>query len=211
LIKKALEIFFDLKRNYKEYKVNVFFKNIESKISTYLKIYIIKPSALVESDDIGFKGIDLYNIKSSSLNNMKFKERRDFYNRVKSKFIHANNCLYFYYVEKNQQPLIFTIWGLGEEIRVGCFINREMDENIFKLQKEKIKKLFKMFETPLFKTKLNEIERNDYFLTEIIITNLKEKSIYDSLEDQNFLAQIFAVVITQNMLEYIENKEKLND
>jgi len=168
----------------------------------------MKPSSLVESNDMGFKGIELYNLKSSVLNDMSFEERLTFYNRVKKKFIHANNCLYYYYTENDSQPLIFTIWGLGEEMRVGCFIDMSMRQDRFDLQKKKVTRLFKMFETPLFDTRLNEIQRNDYYLSEIIITNLKDTSLYDSLDDQNFLAQIFAVVITQNMLEYIENRDK---
>lgn len=206
---KILTSIFELKKLISKYKINSFFFNIEDIVKKYLKIYIIKPNSLVESSDLGFQSIELYNLKNSVLHNMSFEERLSFYNRIKIKHINANNCLYFSYNEKGIQPLIFTIWSLGEEIRIGCFLSQDLNKEIFTSQKTKIEKLFKLFETPLFITRQNEIDRNDYYLTEIILTNKAEKSIYDSLSNQIYIAQIFAVVITQNMLEYIENSEKI--
>lgn len=208
MIYKLFTLIFELKKAISKYKINSFFSNIEDIVSKYLKIYIIKPNSLVESNDLGFKSIELYNLKNSILNEMSFEERLRFYNRIQIKHINANNCLYFSYNEKGHQPLIFTIWSLGEEIRIGCFISKGIKQHVFNSQKLKVERLFKMFESPLFNTRVNEIERNDYYLTEIILTNKSEKSIYDSLSNQIYIAQIFSVVITQNMLEYIENTGK---
>lgn len=209
ILKKLLYLFIDLKRELSVYKINNFFNNINTIVQQYLKVYIIKPNVLVESEDTGFKNIGLYNLKDSVLNSMTFEERLSIYNRIKINQIKVNNCIYFSFNEKEFQPIIFTIWALGEELRIGCFISNNLHNIVLEKQKEKINRLFKMFETSIFLTKYNEIQRNDYYLTEIIITNRDEKSIYDSIEKQNFIAQIFAVVISQNILEYIENTEKV--
>lgn len=205
MIFKLLTFIFELQKNITKYKINSFFTSIEDIVKKYLKIYIINPSSLVESNDMGFQSLELYNLKNSILNEMSFEERLRFFNRIQIKHINANNCLYFSYNEKGTQPLIFTIWSLGEEIRIGCFISNTIQKNIFDSQKIKVEKLFKLFETPLFQVRKNEIDRNDYYLTEVILTNISDKSIYDSISNQIYIAQIFALVITQNMLEYIEN------
>jgi len=210
LVELILNKVSSLKKRMAIHKINSFFFNIEDIVQKYLKIYIIKPNSLVESNDKGFKNIELYNLKNSVLNGMDFEERLSFYKRIKSQHINANNCLYFSYNENNDQPLIFTIWSLGEEIRIGCFIYKSMNNIVFNNVKDRVTKNFNLFRTTLFEVKSNEIERNDYLLTEIILTNNKLKSMYNSIENQIFIAQIFAVVITQTMLEYIEssNKEK---
>jgi hypothetical protein len=197
----------EFKKTIFKLKINSFFSGIEDIVSKYLKIYIIKPSSLMESEDMGFQQLELYNLKNSVLTNMSFESRLNLYNRIKIKHINANNCMYFSYNYHGLQPLIFTIWSLGEEIRIGCFLSYDMDKNVFSSQKKKIEKLFELFKTPLLITKKNEIERNDYYLTEIILTNKGSKSIYDQSAIQIFIGQIFSVVLTQNILEYIENTE----
>lgn len=205
MIFKIFTFIFELQKNITRYKINSFFLGIEDIVKKYLKIYIIKPSSLVESNDMGFQSLELYSLKNSILNGMSFEDRLRFFNRIQIKHINANNCLYFSYNEKGTQPLIFTIWSLGEEIRIGCFISNTIPKDVFNSQKIKVEKLFGLFETPLFQIRKNEIDRNDYYLTEIILTNISDKSIYDSISNQIYIAQIFSVVITQNMLEYIEN------
>jgi hypothetical protein len=195
------------KRRLFKSKISSFFNGIEDIVSKYLKIYIIKPNLLIESEDMGFQELELYHLKTSVLTNISFEERLRIYNRIKIKYINANNCLYFSYTMNGYQPLIFTIWSLGEEIRIGCFLSNKIEKTVFDAQKTKIEKLFKLFETPLFLIRTNEIERNDYYLTEIILTNDNINSIYDTFSTQMFIGQIFSVVITQNILEYIENTE----
>ena len=203
---KLSYIYLNFKRDLFKYKSKLFFKSIENIVSQYLKVYIIKPNVLIESEDVGFKNIGLYNIKDSMLNKLSFEERLTLFNKIKIDTIHLNNCMYFSYNEKNgYQPIIFTIWAVGEELRIGCFISKDLDSDILKKQKEKINKLFRMFESPLFMTSFNEIDRNDYSLSEVIITNTSKKSFYDSIDKQNFIGQIFAQVISQNILEYLEN------
>lgn len=197
----------ELRKKIFKLKINSFFSGIEDIVSKYLKIYIIKPSSLMESEDMGFQQLELYNLKNSVLTNMSFESRLNLYNRIKIKHINANNCMYFSYNYHGSQPLIFTIWSLGEEIRIGCFLSYNIDKEAFISQKSKIEKLFDLFNTPLLITKRNEIERNDYYLTEIILTNKSKKSIYDQTSIQIFIGQIFSVVLTQNILEYIENTE----
>lgn len=204
---KFLLYFLDLKKFFFKQKINNFFNGIEDIVSKYLKIYIIKPTSLIETEDMGFELLELYNLKNSVLAGMSFESRLSLYHRIKIKYINVNNCMYFSYNYHGKQPLIFTIWSLGEEIRIGCFLSYDMDDNIFKSQKNKIEKLFELFKTPLLIHKKNEIERNDYYLTEIILTNRSKISIYDQLSIQIFIGQIFAVVLTQNILEYIENTE----
>lgn len=204
MFNRLIGLYIGLKNTISRYKIQFFFTSIEDIVMKYLKVYIMKPNALIESEDVGFKNLGLYNLKDSVLNNMNFSERLSLFQRIRIETIHVNNCIYFSYNEKGIQPLIFTIWALGEEIRVGGFISKSLDEKIYKAQLEKLDRLLRMFKTPMFESKFNEIDRNDYFLSEIIITNMSEISIYDSVEKQNFIAQIFAVVISQNILEYIE-------
>lgn len=216
MLYKLSYLFIVIKRKISEIKIDFFFKRIKKIVEQYLKVYILKPNVLIESEDSGFKNIGLYNLKDSMLNNLSFNERLDLYNKIKIETIKVNNCIYFSYNEPNGfQPIIFTIWSLGEQVRIGCFINNDLDKDIFEKQKNKINRLFKMYEGPLFETTLNEIKRNDYYLSEIIISNLSEvKSIYDSIEKQNYIAQIFALIISQNILEYLENnstKSKKNN
>lgn len=200
----------NLKRKLSEHKIELFFKRVNTIVSQYLKVYIIKPSVLIESEDSGFKNIGIYNVKDSMLNELSFQERINLFNKIKIETIKVNNCMYFSYNEKNgYQPIIFTIWSLGEEIRIGCFIDQNIGEDLLIKQKTKVNKLFKMFEGPLFKTNFNEIERHDYYLSEIIISNTTGKSLYDSVEKQNYIAQIFAQVISQNILEYLENNSAI--
>jgi hypothetical protein len=196
----------NLKRKLSEHKIQLFFQRVDTIVSRYLKVYIIKPSVLVESEDSGFKNIGLYNVKDSVLNDLTFKERINLFNKIKIETIKVNNCMYFSYNEKNgYQPIIFTIWSLGEEIRIGCFIDQGLGKDILEKQKTKVNRLFKMFQGPLFEINYNEIERNDYYLSEVIISNVNGISLYDSVEKQNYIAQIFAQMISQNILEYLEN------
>jgi len=203
---KLSYLYIIFKRKISEHKINLFFNRIDTIVSQYLKVYIIKPSVLIESEDSGFKNIGLYNIKDSMLNELSFQERINIYNKIKIQTIKVNNCMYFSYNEEDgSQPIIFTIWSLGEEIRIGCFIDQFLGKNILEKQKNKVNRLFKMFEGPIFDIRYNEIERNDYYLSEVIISNITGKSLYDSIEKQNYIAQIFAQMISQNILEYIEN------
>ena len=207
MLSKISFLYIDFKRKLFNYKIKQFFNSIDSIVSQYLKVYIIKPNVLIESEDTGFKNIGLYNVKDSMLNELSFEERLSLFNKIKIETIHLNNCMYFSYNEKNgEQPIIFTIWALGEELRIGCFLDQNLPKDMLKKQKEKVNRLFKMFVSPMFETNFNEIERNDYYLSEIIITNILGNSIYDSIEKQNYIAQIFAQMISQNILEYLENK-----
>jgi len=206
LISKLGYLWVDLKRKLSDYKIKRFFGAVEKIVSSYLKVYIIKPSALVDSEDVGFKYIGLYNVKDSSLNSLSFQERLSIWKRIRIQLINLNNCIYFYYNERDDyQPIIFTIWALGEELRIGCFIDQGLGEEVLEKQKTKVNRLFRMFESPLFRVRYNEIERNDYYLSEVILTNMRAPSIYDSIEKQNFVSQIFALMISQNILEYLEN------
>ena len=212
MFSKIAFIYIDFKRSIFKYKSKQFFKTIDTIVSQYLKVYIIKPNVLIESEDTGFKNIGLYNVKDSMLNELSFEERLNLFNRIKIETIQLNNCMYFSYNEKGgKQPIIFTIWALGEELRIGCFIEQDLPGDMLQKQKEKVNRLFKMFISPLFEVNFNEIERNDYYLSEVIITNTKGKSIYDSIEKQNFVAQIFAQMISQNILEYLENNSAISN
>ena len=76
------------------------------------------------------KNIGLYNIKDSILNKLTFEERLSLFNRIKIDSIQLNNCMYLSYNEKeNFQPIIFTIWALGEELRIGCFLSQELNSS----------------------------------------------------------------------------------
>lgn len=196
-----------------EYKIDLYFERINTIVSRYFKVYIIKPSILIESEDSEFKNIGLYNVKDSMLNELSFQERLELYNKIKIERIKVNNCIYFSYNERTgEQPIIFTIWALGEQMRIGCFIKQDLNKSVFDKQKAKVNKLFKMFEGPIFDTSYNEIERHDYYLTEVVLTNLNvNDSIYDSVQKQNYIAQIFAQVISQNILEYLENSSAISN
>ena len=83
MITKAGYLYINFRRKLSDYKIKQFFAAIEKIVSRYLKVYIIKPNVLVESEDVGFKNIGLYNVKDSMLNSLSFEERVGLYNKIK--------------------------------------------------------------------------------------------------------------------------------
>jgi len=150
LIEKIKNIFKRYDENIFERKdITNFFQNLDTRFKSYIQVSIIKPDSLVESGDTSFNQIDIYN----HYVDISLEKRLKFHNMIKTyhqKYINSHYVIINdIYDDKRIQPLVFTAWYLGEEIRIGCFLRDELINNISSLNltdlKENIETNLKVF------------------------------------------------------------------
>lgn len=215
-IRKIYRVKLKLNNLFFEERRSDFFKKIEKYVYGYLNVYITRPSLIVDTNDYAFNFIDLYKVKSSKIHDYKIEERQKVFKRVQSYVINVNSCLYFVYNHRIntiegqiKQPVIFTVWMLGEEVRLGCFVNNHLDENFKKEILEKLNTIFNVFKTDCFLGRENEIERNDYYLKEYILTNKGSDKLLKSDEKQRFIITSFSLFVAQMVLFFEDTKDRI--
>ncbi len=190
-------------------KRNKFFNKIIDKINFNLNIYITKnfDSSFEEKF---FEDINLYNVKDNIIFDYSDKDKKDIVDKIKHYISNKNSCLYFTYNTKIKntkitQPLIFTIWFLGDEIRMGVFFDNNLNDNFKNDISKKMEKLFLIFNTKAFEGNGNNFDRNNYSLYEYILTNKDSEKILDSNEKQLFIEQTYSLFFRQTILFFEEN------
>ncbi len=190
-------------------KRTILFNKIIEKINFNLNIYITKNFENGFEEKF-FEEINLYNVKDNIIFDYSNKDKKDIVEKIKHYISNKNSCLYFTYNTKIKntkitQPLIFTIWFLGNELRLGIFVDNNLNDNFKNDISKKMEKLFLIFNTKSFDGKTNNFVRNNYSLYEYILTNTENEKILDSDEKQLFIEQTYSLFFRQTILFFEEN------
>lgn len=203
------------KETFKRDDVSLFFKEIEKRAKTYLQVTFLRPDILIESNDTYFNNIELYNC----FKNISDDEKYIFYNSIKmyeqkyvnSFYITINDYISEEGKNKKIQPITFSIWYLGGEVRAGCFFNPEYfkkmkitHNDVFNKAKEHIN----IFNGNSFLFKENNIDRNNFILIEAILSSKKERPLLDDQEFVDYISQTFANFVSNFSKYYFENKKR---
>lgn len=185
-----------------------FFNKIIEKINFNLNIYITK-NFENNFEEKFFEDINLYNVKDNIIFDYSNKDKKDIVDKIKHYISNKNSCLYFTYNTKIKntkinQPLIFTVWFLGDEIRFGIFVDNNLNDNFKNDISKKMEKLFLIFNSKIFDGNSSNFARNNYSLYEYVLTNNNEK-ILNSEEKQLFIEQTYSLFFRQTILFFEEN------
>ena len=211
MIKYILNLFnpvFKYKETFKRDDVSTFFNEIDSRFKAYLQVTILRPGALVESGDTSFNKLDIY----KQLDTVSDKIKTIFYNSIKT---YKQNYVNSYYVVLNDQgfqPITFSIWYIGSELRIGCFYHPSHLEKVgldTKKVRAKLDSLFVIIngvsghcET----IREHTIERNNFVLIEKQIKPEKGK-ILENQEFIDFVSQLFSNISCNFLKYYLEERE----
>lgn len=185
-----------------------FFNKIIEKINFNLNIYITK-NFENNFEEKFFEDINFYNVKDNIIFDYSNKDKKDIVDKIKHYISNKNSCLYFTYNTKIKntkinQPLIFTVWFLGDEIRFGIFVDNNLNDNFKNDISKKMEKLFLIFNSKIFDGNSSNFARNNYSLYEYVLTNNNEK-ILNSEEKQLFIEQTYSLFFRQTILFFEEN------
>lgn len=183
------------------------FSEIESRTKAYLQVSIIKPDVLIDTGDTNFHHIDLYKMQTP----IPMNDRIIFYNMIKMYFQNYANSFYVVVNEKNStQPIVFTVWDIGLEIRIGIFINKEAIE----LQGlsyegfiEEAKKRLSIFDGSSIKNVNKNVDRNSFYLIEKSI-NIQSSNEVNKEEVSKYISILFANFVSNVTKYYFENKHR---
>jgi len=216
-IKIIKSIFWGNPNNYKSIynrkEIEQFFNMLNKVSNSYLQVHMIKPNTLIDSKDINFNKLDLYN----QFNNIDIKEKIYFFKQIKSYTQNYNNA---YYITLNDnvkingeiikiQPFIISVWYLGSELRVGCFYNPEEISKVIEEKgfKNKITNSLNIFENLKYKEKSGSSIRNNFVLEEKKIS-LIEGKILENQEFLDFFSSTFGIYVTSIFKYYFEETRK---
>lgn len=190
------------------YKLSLLNNSIKNYVDKYLNIYIIKPDVLLKTEDLNYKNIDLYKFSNNKISQKNINERINIKNNLKYYFVNSIDCSYYLYEDFDsniEQPFIITIWFLGEEIRIGCFINKELEKEKFNNILNLTTKRYGMFFSNNLLCKLNELDRFGYYLTEVIISK-KNVSLYH-INNIKYISHIFGTFLCQTLISFEDIKD----
>jgi hypothetical protein len=190
-------------------KLMIFFRRLEENVNNSLTMNIVKPDVLVTTKDTEFKYIDLYSLMDSSISKVDINDRISFYKSIKHHIVYAKKCFYTIVNYHGKQPLIFTVWIIGDEIKLGVFILNDMNtsfnvDNL--LLKDTVEQYFKLMKSPLFSYRFDSSERNYYTLHEMVLTNISNKDgMINSPGVAEMIQNLYGTFITQIILKFYES------